>query len=896
MKFRFGRFLLSTAILAGALPAAPVAPNPAPVPGGEALAEANLLIPKLSDDSYAVRETATRDLWKMGEAVVPLLQQLAAGKDPEAAIRARGLLRKIELGILPDSSPRIVDLVMRYDGGSLDERERVIQELRQERAFRQILKLYALEKDQDSVTMLERSVRGVAIDAARDCLAMEPSDVKGAFSYLRMARPEAPEYMAMASLHRTLGTLDEELKKAESLDGQDAHLWRYALLATAGRLSEAAAQAEEAGMSVAAARLSLISGDPVPWLKQAPAPPQVVAASGLSDYREFAIANWEGKKPNPELVRKLRGMARAGDEEEQAKGLMMMFLTGDYVEAEKLLMRREPVSAFYYLDSAERVDEALEQLDIDPKEPDYAGWARKRFDVLINEPDTEDQEMRELCLLGYFLERRGLNEELEDAFVPSLMELAAASQENFLMALSRLSADDSGFTVVEPVLDASAKFAGIDEVRWMQVIDNLFGPGRRAPDVWHWLGDLDPAMEPREKIGLMAQIFGLLPETGDKVQRFREQAWLAIGKAEAAEKRRLLGVLAGISMPRFPPQERRMGDAETFVRCVDELDKLEGGAEELKGLQVKFLGAVGRWRDAAKICEVYAKANMPGEPASYGYIAAALRAAGDESEALENEKKAELLALGETRALKQIGDAFAESGDFDRARKWWLQAAEQCTTDHANFADIMESLSDDALARQDWKLGAALEEARTLQVAMIARASNLLGSFYARHRLEPDMLRAFSRLDGPERESAMAVIKESVDAPFADLLLADHFFAPMRTKGLLALHDEAFEKSWKKLADIMTRFPDSENTRNSAAWLASRASRRLDEAEAAATHALKICPKQSAYLDTMAEVQFARGDRQKSLEFSSRALKEDPWDMQLIRQHKRFEKGEFPPK
>lgn len=891
MKFRLGRSLLWTALLSAALPAAPVAPAPSP----DASAAVAQIIPKLSDESYAVREAATRELWKLGEVVVPELRNLAAGRDPEAAIRARDLLRKIELGILPDSSPRIVELVMRYDRGPLDERQRVILELRHERAFRQILKLYALEKDEDSITMLESSVRGVAIDAARDCLATEPADVKGAFTYLKMARPEASEYMAMASLHQSTGTLDGELKNAAATQGQAGHLWRYALLASAGKLPEAAMEAEEAGLALAAARLHLISGDPVPWLKQAPASPQAVTSSALPDYREFAISNWEGKKPNPELVRKFRSMARAGDEDDQAKGLMMMFLTGDYEEAEKLLERRDPMSAFYYLDSAERVDEALEQLEIDPKNPDYAAWAQKRFDVLIDEPDTEDQETQELCMLGYFLERRGLHKELEEAFVPSLMELAAASQENFLMAITRLfAAEDSGFNVVGPVLKACAKFAAADEVRWMQVIDNLFGSGRNAAELWHWLGDLDPAMEPYERLELMARVFGYMPELEDKLLRFREKAWLAIGKAEANEKRRLLTLFASISMPRKPPQERRMGDVETFVRCVDEMDKLEGGAGEWKLKQADHLASVGRWRESAKICQDLS-AEMPGEPAYWGYAAASLRAAGDESAAVQHEKKAELLAMGETRALKQIGEAFALCGDFGRARQWWQRAAEQCTNDQRTFSEIVEYLSDDALARGDWKMAAPLEEARTLEVAMLGRSANMISSVYARHRLESDMLRAFARLD-TGKEQSLATLQECMQAPFADVLLADYFFAAMRTSGLLAMHDEAFEKSWKKLSDIMARFPDGENTRNSAAWLASRANRRLDEAEAAATHALQISPKQAAYLDTMAEIHFARGNREKAIEFSARGVREDPWDMQLIRQHKRFEHGEFPPK
>ena len=92
------------------------------------------------------------------------------------------------------------------------------------------------------------------------------------------------------------------------------------------------------------------------------------------------------------------------------------------------------------------------------------------------------------------------------------------------------------------------------------------------------------------------------------------------------------------------------------------------------------------------------------------------------------------------------------------------------------------------------------------------------------------------------------------------------------------------------------QFPDCDNSRNSAAWLASRANRHLDEAEKFLEKALERNPRQAAYLDTMAEVQFARGDRKKAVEFSTRSVKEGALDFQLIRQHRRFVDGPLPPK
>ena len=90
--------------------------------------------------------------------------------------------------------------------------------------------------------------------------------------------------------------------------------------------------------------------------------------------------------------------------------------------------------------------------------------------------------------------------------------------------------------------------------------------------------------------------------------------------------------------------------------------------------------------------------------------------------------------------------------------------------------------------------------------------------------------------------------------------------------GLIKEHDEWFRISWDRMTAVLAKFPDSDNTCNTAAWLASRAQRKLDEAEKLLHHALAANPEQSAYLDTMAEIQFAKGNREKALEWSAQAI------------------------
>ncbi|WP_367872827.1 tetratricopeptide repeat protein [Luteolibacter sp. Populi] len=881
MKFRCGRPVLWTLITASGLSAVPVnADAQDRVPG----LVSNVV--KLSDDSYMVRQTAYFEVWKLGETALPVLQQAAEGEDPETAIRARNLVRMIELGVLPDSSPAIIAQVEKYDKGTKEDRQAVIRELRKLHAYRQILKLYALEKDRETLAMLEAEVHGVALDAARECLVATPSDVASAFEYLKMARPEPAEYMAMASLHRTAGTLDQAI--ADSAEKGD-HMLRFCLLATAGRLEDAAAEADLAGMDQAGARLRMLAGNPLSWIASAPVPPQMPATPGLSLYREISAAMWQGKDPDPASIAELRRLARSGDVEDQAKALMLLFLSGDHQEAEDLLAKRFPTAAFTHFEAKEDVNRALRILGIDPEKPDYTEWVRKRFRVFLEAPDSEQEEIGELKTLGSFLERRGLYRELDEAFGPPLAELAVKNQEDFLMKLTQLfpqGPDDHTSPVVRPVLKAVAAYGGEDEMRWVQAVEHLFDNYGSPAQMWNWIASLEPDMSRPARLELLCRVHRVLPDPDGQRDVFLDKTSKAIEKAEKIERKRLVEMMVGtLSASR---------DVELFMRCLVELETTDRNRISWDRIKGDALMTQGKWTEAAKLWLDSAAAD-PGDPFYRAYAAACLRRTGDEAGAAEQEAKADFLSLGETLSLFQCGYAFAATGDFKRAREWWQRAASQCTTDSGTFSKVIYQLAAAACSDGDWKAAAPLHEAFLLDLAIGYDKSAYSASLCQKSRVEGNLIRGFAKL-GDDRDAALKIIIPGLDQPYAETVLADYFFAPMRAAGLVELHDAAFEKHWKEITTMIERFPACENTRNSAAWLASRANRRLDEAEKLLAETLETNPHQAAYLDTMAEIHFARGDREKALEFSARGLKEEPDDLQLVRQYQRFKSSDFPPK
>ena len=106
------------------------------------------LIDQLNDNEFAVRELASKELWEMGRSALPKLLEASESGDPETMQRARKLIHKFELFLSPESDPKLIELVERYQTAPSGERQALLQQLRAMRAWPQMLKLYAEEKNE----------------------------------------------------------------------------------------------------------------------------------------------------------------------------------------------------------------------------------------------------------------------------------------------------------------------------------------------------------------------------------------------------------------------------------------------------------------------------------------------------------------------------------------------------------------------------------------------------------------------------------------------------------------------------------------------------------------------------------------------------------------------------
>lgn len=98
--------------------------------------------------------------------------------------------------------------------------------------------------------------------------------------------------------------------------------------------------------------------------------------------------------------------------------------------------------------------------------------------------------------------------------------------------------------------------------------------------------------------------------------------------------------------------------------------------------------------------------------------------------------------------------------------------------------------------------------------------------------------------------------------------------------------NERAAAAYRKAAEIN---PGAARAWNNLAWLRARTVTSLDEALTAAKRAVDIDPERTGYLDTLAEVFFARGEHALALDAMKKALAIEPSDEYLRRQLTRFE-------
>ncbi|MEI6176823.1 MAG: hypothetical protein WCS43_08025, partial [Verrucomicrobiota bacterium] len=603
-------FLIFSSVLTVALVVAakPEIPTPVIVEDQQAK-DIDVMVRQLMDENFKVREKASQDLWEMGDAVLPALQAAANSQEPEQALRARELLRKIHLRITPTTSPDIIAMVERYAKASANEKMELLSNMIQKRAWRQMLKLYAAETKEDIRAKLRPMMSGISVRAARE--ALTKGNAREAREYLEMAPVDPSNLLALAEFHRTHGTLQVELDRTKTVKGARSEAWQLALQRAAGNIPAAHDAAIAAGEPRIAAAMSALAGDPLPWFQSANTQrgrgqfhveerdPFAEDEGGMMTkaYAAAVTKRWKGQ---PLLARDLKALTDAAASHNSsvvATAVGELFLLCEIETAEKAFAKNSPLAAFIHFESLERVPEALSSLGIDPAQPDYKKWVEKRFKK-ISKNNIDDQhevstENEELLLLANFLERRGLHDEAWDAFSPPLHVLLKEDESRFIDFLGSLF-EGRARQLGAPKLATriAREWAGNDAKRWDEMVAASFGDNDDVQAWWTWLADLNPKTTLPERFD---GLFALNSAGGDPSglrEKWLTHVWKQVDGLPAGEKTPLLKRILTLGIG--------TGDVTNTLRAWDQL-AIEDRPENF-WLEVIFhLSAAGRWDDCAAL-------------------------------------------------------------------------------------------------------------------------------------------------------------------------------------------------------------------------------------------------------------------------------------------------------
>jgi len=297
-----------------------------------------------------------------------------------------------------------------------------------------------------------------------------------------------------------------------------------------------------------------------------------------------------------------------------------------------------------------------------------------------------------------------------------------------------------------------------------------------------------------------------------------------------------------------------------------------------------FYADAERIQEAVKYYRMAADTD-PADPLPHYLLACDLDARGRNEAAKELKQKALLLTRSQSERCALLRDLCWRGHDDEALALWDMRYRLGIPPkyDETNLALHLLKHARDPACRA--RLIAVAEYAEVIGVGSLRRVERLAT---LRVHQGHDAL----ALDRPD--DALRLYEEAFECSITDLDLFIDAVNRLRTKKHNAHADRLFTKVEGILRENLRRFPDSSICLNCMAWFLACTHRKLDEALELAEKAVAGSPRSASYIDTLAEVHFQLGNREKAVELQKKAIKLEPRTRLLVERMKRFETGELP--
>ncbi len=184
----------------------------------------------LGHAEYKVRDQAGMTLWSAGLAAEHALEQVSKSDDPEVALRARDILRKIRDGLIPGMSEQDQELVRFFHQGDVQDKVQIVNELLENNELEPniIFNLIRHEKNERTRELLISRLDSAFQQKARDLIKEARFDLAQDYLALCSEGGNTSMMRALALVCMVCDNLDKTIAAIEKRD--DTLSWRNRLL------------------------------------------------------------------------------------------------------------------------------------------------------------------------------------------------------------------------------------------------------------------------------------------------------------------------------------------------------------------------------------------------------------------------------------------------------------------------------------------------------------------------------------------------------------------------------------------------------------------------------------------------------------------------------------------
>ncbi len=885
------RFLLALSLLLGILVPFVVALQPK-----TKRTQISVWIEQLGDNDFKVRENASRQLWQAGAAAESSLEKAAKNPDPEVARRARELLDKFRWGIYPDTPADIVALIRAYQSSEGNPRLDVLQKLLDsgEPGLHAVRKIASAEKDEDQRKMLgdlvanklpsdfflavtegkyEQFERLLELGHENKFVGHTPyaaywllrGKLPERIALFRARLSEHPEdnwlAQALTYLHRANGDLIAARKAAEKcnrldlLEGILYELGDWKALAAKGTLHFAGADnpAEKWAYRAAFARLA-------------------------GEKKEFEDA-----------VRELRACGQGKADRDLLQ----------FVAAKGLLLNDRPADGLELLRSLPKHRDVL--FDILCARLDFAG----ALDLAVKEVSTDKEvprlDLARARLLYWLGEKEGealfdrYSKRIKDGVDPQYVELLLKEELRAGLKDRAFAHAAKALTVAPPKNRNDLNSNALAQL----YLPQLFGQQASIAEVWWFV--LRRQFEDESPAAVLVRLRNLME---GRIAAKDVRAWIETDQARHAASPR-------IENPTEKLQAKRAALAEGAILAgLDELASSllrESDSHEALLRLGDLFAAKKRWDKAASCyrqawtkrikrdTDLERSQALVGEQAHNPlplYLAGdALVRAGQKKEGQKLIEQAHWVPFAEAEVRDTFLRTLTERGHKEAARRETELMLRMSEPNSNESAAASRRLALTAWARKDY-----LRAAEGLEKA-IMRCFNPYISFvdnaaYVNAPAQLHQLRASASLAAGKLDEALKHMGLALTHSPGFVELAIALVPELEGRGHKKEATDLFHRCYETCEKVCRNYPSCSWAHNSVAWLCACCRRNLDRALRHAEKAVELAPTHAGYLDTLAEVHFQRGDKEKAIALQKRAIELNPKKVYFQKQLKRLEAGD----